>query len=106
MSKKDYLNFPDSASTPSLNKKSTTLLLGSLVERLSNLERIQKSGRSFHTLIASITVAQSIALVILGIVVYRTQKKTFTFQTVPSIPEERLEMQRVNGEIGLVNTDM
>jgi hypothetical protein len=57
-------------------------------------------------LIVSIMVAQSIALVILGIVVYRTQKKTFTFQTVPSIPEERLEMQRVNGEIGLANIDM
>ena len=106
MSKKDYLNFPDSASTPSLNKKSTTLLLGLFQERLSNLEKKQRSERSFHTLIVSIMAVQYIALAILGIVVYRTQKKIFTFQTAPSIPEEKLEMQRVNGEIGLVNTDM
>ena len=106
MSKKDYLNSQDSVSTPTLSKKSTTLLLGSLVGRLKDLEKKQRSGRSFHMLIASITVAQSIALVILGTVVYQTQKKTFTFQTAPSIPEERLEMQRVNGEIGLANTDM
>ena len=74
MSKKDYLNFPDSASTPTLSKKSTTLLLGLLLKQSSNLEKKQKSGRLFHTLIASITVAQSIVLVILGTVVYQIQK--------------------------------
>jgi len=106
MSKKDYLNSQDSVSTLILNKKSTTLLLGLLLKRLNNLEKTQKSGRLFHMLIVSIMVVQSIVLATLSIAVYRTQKKTFTFQTAPSIPEERLEMQRVNGEIGLANTDM
>jgi|TARA_B100000287_G_scaffold418023_1_gene454462 hypothetical protein len=89
MSKKDYLNFRDSASTPTLSKKSTTLLLGLLVGRLSNLERTRKSERLFRMLTVTFMVAQSIALVTLGIVVSQKLEKTSTLQTAPSIQEAK-----------------
>tara|TARA_Y100000589_G_scaffold7875_1_gene6683 strand:+ start:601 stop:924 length:324 start_codon:yes stop_codon:yes gene_type:complete len=105
MSKKGYLNFHDFASILILSKKSTTLLLGLLAGRLKDLEKKQKSGQSFHTLIASIMVAQSIALVTLSIVVYQMQKKISSFQMVPNTQEERLVTPKVNGETDPANTD-
>ena len=106
MSSKDSSNSQDSASTPTLSKKSITLLLGLLLERLRNLERKQKSEQLFRMLIAIIMVAQFIVLAILGTVVYQIQKKTFTSTMVPNIRGVKLEVPKVNGKIDLANIVM
>ena len=51
----------------------------SLVERLKDLEKKQKSEQLFLTLIVTIMVAQFIVLVTLSIVVYQTERKDFYF---------------------------
>ena len=106
MSNKDSSNSQDSASTPILSRESIISLLGSFQRRLRDLEKIQKSKQSSHTLIAIIITAQFIGLATLGIAVYQNQRKISTLQMAPSIPEVLLKGAMENGEIAPVNTGM
>ena len=99
-------NSQDSVSTPILRNESIISLLGSFQRRLKDLEKIQKSKRSSHTLIASIITAQFIGLAILSTAVYQNQRKIFILQTEQSIPEVVLKDMMGNGEIDLASTDM
>ena len=89
MSKKDYLNFHDFASTLTHNKVNTTLHRGLYRDASDNSEKIHGSEPSYLTLIAIFMAAQFIALVTLNIVGLQMLKKISTIQTAPSIHAEK-----------------
>ena len=106
MSNKDSSNSQDSVSTPTLSKKSITLLLGLLVERLKDLEKKQRSEQLFLMLTVTFMAVQFIVLVTLSIVVSPKLEKTSIFQMAPNTLEEKLETQKENGNIVPKNIDM
>jgi len=106
MNSKDYSNSQDSAFTRLHSRASIISLLGSYQKRLDALEKRPALGGLSHTLIVTIMLVQSIALVTLGTVVYQNQKKISILQMERNIPEVVLEVPKVNGETDLASTDM
>ena len=106
MNSKDFLNYPDSASTRILSRASIISLLGSYQKRLDALEKRPALGGLSHTLIVTTILVQFIVLVTFGIAVYQNQKKISTLQTELNTLEEVSEDPRVSGKTDLVNIDM
>ena len=106
MNKKGCLNYHDFAYALTLSKQNIILLPGSLPGVSKDLKKKPKFAQLFPTLIASITMAQFIVLATFATVVYQTERKIFTLQTEPNIPEEASKEKKVNGEIEHKSIDM